>query len=194
MKKLMSIPELTDFSLVGGTALALHYGHRKSVDLDLFATKEFDAGTIVAALENNFDKHLKHISTNKVGIFVYVAGVKVDLIKYHFHPLIAPIMQEQDIRFFSIEDIMAMKVNAILKRGMKKDFWDIAELLEHYSVAELIENYMKKFPDQMLMISIPRALVYFNDAEDTENPLCLKNKNWTEIKQFISNKVNTFLT
>jgi len=39
-----------------------------------------------------------------------------------------------------------MKVAAIMKRGVKKDFWDIAELLQHYSIQDFIDLYSKKYP------------------------------------------------
>ena len=38
----MEIPELQSFNLVDGTALALKYGHRTSVDLDLFSVENFN--------------------------------------------------------------------------------------------------------------------------------------------------------
>ena len=193
LKKLMSIPELANFSLVGGTALALRFGHRKSVDLDLFASSEFDVDTVIAALEKNFPATYRHISTNSIGIFGYIENVKMDLIKYHFHPIIAPIIEEENIRFLSNEDIMAMKINAILKRGVKKDFWDIAELLEHYSVNEMIDNYTKKYSNQMLLISIPRALTYFEDAEESEEPVSLKGQTWIGVKTKICDRVDEFL-
>lgn len=193
LKKLMTIPELADFSLVGGTALSLRYGHRKSVDLDLFASSEFDVNKIITALERTFPETYRHISTNSIGIFGYIENVKIDLVKYHFHPVIAPIIIEDGIRFLSNEDIMAMKINAILRRGVKKDFWDIAELLEHYTMDELIDNYIKKYPNQMLLISIPRALIYFDDADNSDDPISFKEQTWSDIKEIIQQKVSEFL-
>jgi len=189
----MTIPELADFSLVGGTALSLRYGHRKSVDLDLFASSEFDVNKVIAALERTFPAIYRHISTNSIGIFGYIENVKIDLVKYHFHPVIAPVIVEDDIRFLSNEDIMAMKINAILRRGVKKDFWDIAELLEHYTMDELIDNYIKKYPNQMLLISIPRALIYFDDADNSDEPISFKGQTWEKIKDIIKEKVREFL-
>ena len=193
LKKMMSIPELADFSLVGGTALALRYGHRKSVDLNLFSPSEFDMDTITAALERTFPTTYQHISNNEIGIFGYIENVKIDLVKYHFHPIIAPIIVEDGIRFLSDKDIMAMKINAILRRGVKKDFWDIAELLKHYSLEEMINNYTKKYPNQMLLISIPRALIYFEDANTTDDPDSLKGQTWNGVKEIIKEKVRDFL-
>jgi predicted nucleotidyltransferase component of viral defense system len=194
LKKLMTIPELADFSLVGGTALSLRYGHRMSIDLDLFASAEFDVDNVIKAVERTFPKVYRHISTNSIGIFGYIEDVKVDLVRYHFHPVIAPIIVEDNIRILSDQDIMAMKVNAILRRGVKKDFWDIAKLLEHYSLDEMIDNYIKKYPNQRLLISIPRALTYFEDAENSDEPISLKNQTWDDVKDIIKTKVNEFLS
>ena len=193
LKQLMSVPELANFSLAGGTALALHYGHRKSVDLDLFSSSEFDTDIVITALEKAFPTIYKHISTNSIGIFGYIDNVKIDLVKYHFYSIIAPIVKEEGIRLLSSEDIMAMKVNAILRRGVKKDFWDIAELLEHFSVEEMIDNYIRKYTHQILPVSIPRALIYFDDADASDDPICLKGQTWSGIKRKIRDKVDDFL-
>ena len=86
-----------------------------------------------------------------------------------------------------------MKVQAILGRGKKKDFWDIAELLQYYSVSEFINFHQEKYASQHLLISIPQALTYFSDAEETEEPISLKNQTWTGIKKFIQKKVRDYL-
>jgi hypothetical protein len=89
--------------------------------------------------------------------------------------------------------MIAMKVAAILKRGVKKDFWDIAELLDHYSVEDFINCYNRKFPNHQLLISIPQALVYFADAEESEDPVSLKGLTWGAVKRKIQDSVNNYL-
>ncbi len=87
--------------------------------------------------------HFVNRSTNpRFGIFGFVDDVKIDLIR-HPHPLIRPLLTIDEIRMFSTEDIIAMKVQAILGRGKKKDFWDIAELLHHYTMP-ILYNFIKK--------------------------------------------------
>lgn len=86
-----------------------------------------------------------------------------------------------------------MKVNAIFGRGKKKDFWDIYELFKVLSVGEIINVHREKFPSQMLLISIPQALTYFVDAEDSENPVSLKGQNWDDVKSLIQEKVREYL-
>lgn len=78
------------------------------------------------------------------GVFCYIDNVKVDFV-YHPHPLIRPLQEPEGIRMFSTEDIMAMKIQAILGRGRKKDFWDIAELLDHYTISDFVGHITEKW-------------------------------------------------
>ena len=193
LKQLMEMPELQDFSLVGGTALSLLYGHRLSVDLDLFSNKLFDNEVIVDVLEKKFKQSFVNRSTNpRFGIFCFIDNVKIDIIR-HPHTLIRPQLNIDGIRMVSTEDIIAMKVQAILGRGKKKDFWDIAELLQHFSVADFIQFHKEKYATQNLLITVPHAITFFLDAEQSEEPISLKNQTWEKVKAFISKKVSDFL-
>lgn len=193
LKQLMEMPELQDFSLVGGTALSLLYGHRISVDLDLFSNQPFENNFIVHALEKKFKSSIVNRSTNpRFGIFCFIDEVKIDIIR-HPHPLIRPILNIDDIRMFSTEDIIAMKVQAILGRGKKKDFWDIAELLQHFSIADFIRFHKEKYTTQNLLITVPQAITYFADAEESEDPVSLKKQTWNGVKNFINEKVSNYL-
>ena len=193
LKGLMQIPVLNDFYLVGGTALALNFGHRLSVDLDLFATTEFNNASLIPSLEEKYPGFVYRNTHNPIGLFGSIDGVKVDFVKHHHHPLIEKTVTEDGIRILSIPDIMAMKIAAIMKRGVKKDFWDIAELLHHYTVEDFIHFYTKKYPSQQLLVSVPFALTYFIDAEESEDPVSLKGQTWESVKKFIQGKVNDFL-
>ena len=86
-----------------------------------------------------------------------------------------------------------MKLNAILGRGRKKDFWDLYELLKYYPLAEMIMFHEKKYPDQNLLISIPQAIIYFEDADESEDPVSLKGQTWDLIKQYIREQVRDYL-
>lgn len=191
LKRLMALPELECFSLVGGTALALYYGHRLSVDLDLFSTSDFQTEVILKVLENEFPD-FQYNRPDNVGIFGFIGDVKVDFVRYHHHPMLGSIHIEDGIRLSSVHDIAAMKVAAILKRAVKKDFWDVAELLDHFTAQHLIDCYSRKFPSQQLLISVPQALTYFIEAEDSEDPLSLKAQTWETVKAKIRNGVNSY--
>lgn len=193
LRALMDIRELKEFSLVGGTALSLLYGHRMSIDLDLFSNKPFDNETIVSSLTKKFEKSFDNRSTNpRFGVFGFINDVKIDIVR-HPHPQIRPELHVEGIRVFSTEDIIAMKVQAILGRGKKKDFWYIAELLKHYSVDEFISLHKEKFATQNLLITVPQALTYFADADESEDPISLKNQSWRSVKEFIQGEVRAYL-
>jgi predicted nucleotidyltransferase component of viral defense system len=190
---MMEIPELKGFSLVGGTALSLLYGHRISVDLDLFSYEKFENTIVTEALAREYgDDFVLEEKPPHFGIFCYIQDIKVDIIR-HPHPIIRPIRELEGIRFFSIEDIIAMKVQAILGRGKKKDFWDIAELLKHYPVADFVRFHKEKYSSQNLLITVPQAITYFGDAEESEDPVSLKGQTWKSVQKEIKEKVREYL-
>ena len=193
LKKIMYIPELQGFSLVGGTALALHFGHWFSIDLDLFSPFNFDNEDVAKILSLHFTGFAYRSTNNPIGLFGFIEEVKVDFVKHHPHPLIESVQTIESIRMFSIPDLMAMKIAAIMKRGVKKDFWDIAELLNQYTVEDFIKFYTQKYPTQQLLVSVPFVLTYFIDAEESEEPVSLKGQTWTGVKKFIQQKVNEYL-
>jgi predicted nucleotidyltransferase component of viral defense system len=193
LEKLMDIPELRSFGLVGGTALSLKFGHRISIDLDLFSHTDFNNLEIIESLKNQFgDDFEVEQKPPQFGIFCFIEGVKVDIIRYP-HPLIRPLETIAGIRMYSNEDIIAMKVQAILGRAKKKDFWDIAELLKHYKVKDFIDFHQKKFSTQNSLISVPQAISYFSDAEESEDPVSLKGQTWPKTQKFIQKKVAEYL-
>lgn len=193
LKDLMAIPALQDFSLVGGTALALRYGHRKSIDLDLFSSRDFNNENIAAVISEEFPTFTYQRLNNPIGVFGFINNIKVDFVKHHQHPVIGSIIETENVRILSDQDIIAMKINAILRRGVKKDFWDLAELLQHYSLRDCIDFYNLKFKNQFLAISIPKAITYFDDAEESEDPVSLKNQTWDSVKKAIQKSVREYL-
>jgi predicted nucleotidyltransferase component of viral defense system len=190
----MGMTVLEPFSLVGGTALSLRYGHRSSIDLDLFFHEKFDQPGIVAELESAFGDQFeyKHQHTH-FGIFCFIDGIKVDFV-YFPHHLIKPIEIIEEIRFYSNADIAAMKIQAILGRAKKKDFWDLFELLQNYSLQEIINWHQQKYPSQMLLISIPHAITYFVDADESETPVIFKKQTWNLVQKGIQKAVRDYLS
>lgn len=191
----MQITALNSFYLVGGTCLALRYGHRKSVDLDLFSITDFDIAEKLEAINNagfTFDARKLNLAS-KLGAFGFIEGIKLDLIKSHYFKQIDEFQIIDGIRMFGDRDIIAMKIFAILQRAQKKDFWDLAELLQHYSFKDCIAAYNEKYPSNQMLISIPYAVTYFADAEESEDPVSLKGQTWETVKKTIQQKVNDYL-
>lgn len=193
LNELMQVPALKPFALVGGTALSLKYGHRKSVDIDLFSNSPFENHAVITELKKKFGaEFIFEDKAPRFGIFGFINGIKTDFVR-HPHPLLRPVETLDGIRMFSTEDIIAMKIQAILGRGKKKDFWDIAELLQHYSIRDFIDLHAKKYSTQHLLVTVPQVLCYFADAEESEDPVSLKNQDWEKVKAEIRKKVSTFL-
>jgi predicted nucleotidyltransferase component of viral defense system len=163
------------------------------VDLDFFSTSSFSNEDVIVALEKRYGPAFEmEKKPPYFGIFCFIQHTKVDIVR-HPHPLIRPIHTIEGLRFFSSEDFIAMKVQAILGSGKKKDFWDIAALLERFSVRDFVEFHRQKYPNQYLLISVPQALIYFADAEEDQDPISLKGQTWESVKDFIRGKVREYL-
>jgi predicted nucleotidyltransferase component of viral defense system len=87
-----------------------------------------------------------------------------------------------------LEDIAAMKLEAITNRGSRKDFIDVAVLLERFSLKQMLGWYHKKYP-KGLTLHVLRSLAYFEDAEKTDMPFMLKPLTWKVAKERISDAV-----
>ncbi len=178
LKDLMKIPELKDFRLVGGTSLALQYGHRNSIDIDLFGDKSFDEIDLGRVLAH-FDKVQNLLSTKYIKTYL-INDIKVDMVNYSY-PWIGQLLVEDHIRMADIEDIAAMKINAITNRGSKKDFYDLDMILDHYPLKDILEFYKKKYYDGTVFMAL-KSLTYFLDAEAEEDPELLAGQDWETSK------------
>lgn len=184
LEKLQSIPELKDLRLVGGTSLALQLGHRISIDLDLFGS--FDSSLPLEMFLFDFE-NVNKTGSNRFMQFFEIDGVKVDFVNYNYPWLNEPLIEE-GIKLASIEDIAAMKINAIINRGTKKDFIDIDFLLERYSLVQILELYQQKYGVKDYQIAL-RCLSYFEDAENETMPRMLVKKDWKTIKSDIIERI-----
>lgn len=181
IKKLQSLPLLQGMRLVGGTSLALQIGHRNSVDIDLFGKMNCDSMELTDALH---EVGIVKIIKNSSNINIYqINGVKVDIVNYRYDWLKSEKI-EGGIRFAQKEDIAAMKIAAIIGRGTKKDFIDLAHLLEFYKLDEMLKFYEDKYPDGSLFIAL-KSLSYFEDAENDPMPNMYSTLRWEDCKNRI---------
>ncbi len=159
LKRLMGDERLQGFALVGGTSLALQMGHRISIDLDLFTEKEFEADELREYLEQNY--HLQSDYLAFATVKGEVEGVQVDCIA-HAYPWLKPFAVEEGVRLASLEDICAMKLNAIAGNGTRiKDFVDVAHLSSRFSLEQMLKFYEEKYQANPLMPL--KGIVYFAD-------------------------------
>ena len=188
LRSLMQKEYLNSFVLVGGTALALQLGNRKSIDLDLFSNTDFSSNELLISLLNDY----QIVVNNQLSqtLISTINEVEVDFIKFHY-PFIRPIVIIENIRMASLEDIAAMKLDAITGRGSKKDFYDLFFLLKQYSIDELFSFYTEKYPHQTTF-HVARSLTYFEDAEMQPNPVVFdKTITWEVVKQKIISSIQT---
>lgn len=185
LKFLSALPELENYRLVGGTALALKYGHRKSVDIDLFGQDLLDWDTLnqaVSAFETP-----QSVSKSKAIHSFILRGVKVDIVRYNY-PWLAEVEEHDGMRLASTKDIAAMKLNAIAGRGVKKDFIDLNLLLDHFSLAEMLSFYREKY-NQTSDFMVLKSLLYFDDADENDDPVILNDYNWQAVKNRIVSEI-----
>ncbi len=191
LEKLQSHRKLENFTLVGGTALALHFGHRVSIDLDLFSEKEFDSEQLSSILQKDFSfRETFRMSNTLMG---FIDGVKVDVIT-HPYKNIAPVIIYGKIRIASVNDIAAMKVNAIYNSGKRvKDFIDVYFLLKEKSMSEIVECFKQKYsftnPTPAFL-----SLGYFEDVllDDWPRIFTEKNLKWDTVKNKILSELLTY--
>lgn len=190
LKKLMAHTSLKEFSLAGGTGLALRIGRRISDDLDLFCLNDFSEEQILQNLKSDFNIQLNNISRNTLNL--QIDDIKVDILSYKY-PLLEEIEIIENIRFLSIKDIAAMKLSAISSRGCKKDFYDLYFILKDYTLNELLEFYKIKFKTDQFY-HILKSLIFFDDAELEPDPRLLdKDITWEFVKTTFEKTVNDFI-
>jgi hypothetical protein len=187
--KLMQLPELESFRLVGGTALSLQKGHRLSVDIDMFTDALYgslDFEMLQWAIEKNVGR-LESSLPGPFGIgkcFDLIVGdeevIKLDL--FYTDPYVFDLVVVDGIRMASSAEIAAMKLDVIQRNGRKKDFWDIHVLLEQFTISEMLDVHERRYPythDRTLIIN---NLLTPDSAEDDIDPVCQRGYAWSLIK------------
>ena len=197
----MSSREFMGFRLVGGTALSLKLGHRISVDIDLFSDVTYGGINFTAInnfVENTFafSNHLSALSP-ALGKSYSVgkseeSSVKLDV--YYTDPFIRPVLVEDDIRMVAIEEIVAMKIDVVQRGGRKKDFWDLHELLDTFSISSMLALHEERYPYNHDEGAILKNFTTFTLADEDFDPICLRGKFWQFIKDDIARAVQTYLT
>lgn len=176
----MQEPLLKPFVLVGGTALALHLGHRRSRDLDLFS----DGPTpidgeikdlLISKYEMRADGALQRMRAqepewDKAAIQGVIGQVKTDVVNYGF-PLLRPavLYPGSTIRLASLEDLAAMKLAGVVMSGERlRDFVDVAALSEKLTLNQMRQAYEGRFNTSSS--EVPRALAFHGDIDFNMKP------------------------
>lgn len=184
LKELQQSEVLNKCPLAGGTALALQVGHRVSIDLDFFSPRTLN----LEEVKRSFDVYPESLElSSSMSIITYsINKIKVDVVNYVYPPLY-PYCLENDIVLYSLQDIAAMKLEAIKGIGKRRDFYDIYFLLQEFTLGEMLEFNLKKFNSRNPFMVL-KSLSYFVDAEndpEIEVPEGVNKIEWKEVKSTI---------
>jgi hypothetical protein len=190
-------PALTvrGFHLVGGTALALHLGHRRSVDLDWFTPNPLNDPLGLAA-------DLRHdrvpFRTEQVApgtLHGTVSGIRVSLLAYRYD-LLRPLVpcRAFSCRLAARPDLAAMKLAAAAQRGAKKDLVDVYGLLARRTpLADMLRWYREKFAVSDV-IHVLYSLIYFDEADRERMPRMCWPVTWHQIKAVLRHRVQALVS
>jgi hypothetical protein len=176
------------FYLAGGTGLALHLGHRFSIDLDFFSESPEVLGSDErAALRLALEDRTLAITQDKEGTLVASwKDVGISFFRLDQYPVILPFLILDKVFVASVEEIGAMKIAAILGRGTRKDFIDMYFILQQVSLEDLFRIAALKYAHvRTFAISALRAMTYFEDAEAFPMPQMLDRTPWPQMKRFL---------
>lgn len=187
IQRLMKDQHFKSFYLVGGTALSLKIGHRESIDIDLFNSGDFDFQPLSSHLKMEYGANIKREKAN------YISGniedVDFDFIS-HKYTSIKPIETIDGIRMMSLEDISAMKINAIVNSGERvKDYIDIFYLLKEISLDHIFQHYCQKYPN--VDTDIARSSLLYHKDVDLSVPVKLRDSTlrWKQVASAIETAV-----
>jgi len=178
------------FRLFGGTALALQIGHRISTDADFISEESFDRDDLILEIKKLFKNKVQNIRQNNVGVYMEITGIKVDFVSWN-NPFIRKAVVIDDMRLMHKTEIAATKLNAVLNRGEKKDYIDIAVMLNEISLQDMFNLFKEKygFVDEMQLI---KYLCSYSDIDFQSNPKMLIDFDWDKAKEIIKQSVEKY--
>jgi predicted nucleotidyltransferase component of viral defense system len=176
--------------LSGGTALALHLGHRISMDLDFFTDVEFNTEALISEIRKT-KVPLRILSEGKGYLITEVSGIKTSLFTYEY-PFIEELCVYKSVRIAGVLDIASMKIIALSQRGTKRDFVDLFFILQELPFHKIAKHMVMRFgPERINPVHIGKSMVYFSDAESHPDPTYVKGKevSWIKVKDFFRHYV-----
>jgi hypothetical protein len=175
------------FYLAGGTALALHLGHRSSVDFDFYSSEPFEPELLLSEINRRVTETTQ-IQVKENTLILECDKVQVSAFYYPYR-MLKPLEDSGDILLASVEDIAAMKVIAIIQRGRRRDFIDIFYLIDKLGLKKLLALAERKYPDFNLYLAL-QALTYFEDAERENEARAIRTRvPWKTVKNSITAEV-----
>ncbi|MBI5953387.1 MAG: nucleotidyl transferase AbiEii/AbiGii toxin family protein [Chloroflexi bacterium] len=172
------------FYLAGGTALSLQMGHRHSIDLDFFSQTE-DIPTLRPHLEKTLSQFNATLADSSWGNLVYLANnTRVGFYGYGYS-LVEPLKIDKEVHLASILDIALMKLDALLSRAARKDFYDLYFICQSIPLRKIFDSAPQKYPSvRDFEAQTLKRLVYFENAEQETDLQLIKYVNWNTVKEY----------
>lgn len=163
-----------DFYLVGGTAIALHLGHRRSVDFDLFTSRKVKRLSIKKKLEGHRIPY-SIIHEAREQFHILVNSVKITFFEYPFE-VAHSIHFDKFITLPSLLDLAAMKAYALGGRAKWKDYVDMYFMLkDHFDISQIAGKAKKLYSTSFNEKLFRQQLCYFEDIDYSEEVIYLKD-------------------
>lgn len=203
LQKISDNPIFKDFTLIGGTCLSLQLGHRRSIDIDLFT--DIDYGKMVTKdikdyLQNNFPytENLESLDQSAMGYSLYIGHSRTDKIKvdlFYTEKFIFPIQEIDNIRIADIREIAAMKIGAITQdEPRQKDFWDIHELSEKFSLKDMIDWAIKRNEWAISEEDVLKGFQKMDSVKESKEGIdCFRGNYWSLVKDDLQEMVNDYI-
>jgi hypothetical protein len=175
-----------DFYLAGGTAIALHIGHRRSIDFDLFSPDEINAFDIIKVIRKTNYKITQTLENTADELTFLINHTKFTFLHYPFQ-ILDFINFEDYIQIPQLKILAAMKAYTIGRRPKWKDYVDLYYLLkDHFTIKEITQQ-AKKIHDDLFNERIFREqLCYYEDIDFTESINYISDPiDKNEIKKFL---------
>lgn len=178
------------FTLAGGTALALHIGHRYSEDLDFFHPESFDPVEIAGRLTEI--GHVAIQSRSSETLHAVVDGLRFSFLRAQA-PLLFPGIRYRGLAVADPRDIAVMKLIAIGGRGSRKDFVDLYFYLRGgTALGTVLELLRQRFADlDYNEYDLLKSVVFFEEAETEPMPHMIREVEWDEIKERLRTEVRS---
>ncbi len=182
---------ISRFYLAGGTAISLQLGHRHSVDLDFFSEIDEVHSRTREELVREFSRRKLQIIENTDGnLLLLVDNIHVGFFSYGY-PLLGPFLSIENVHLASLLDIGLMKLDAIIGRGARKDFYDLYYIIQRISLQKLLLSGKRKYPQvrDFALMALEALLLFENADRDLQLELLMEIP-WNTVKQFFIEQGN----
>jgi hypothetical protein len=193
LRRLGRLPASAPFYLAGGSAVALHLGHRRSVDLDFFiARDEFEMDVLLKDLRSLGQLTIQQQSRGTLN--AALDGTQVSFFVYPY-PLLEDLHTLWQTEVAGLLDLALMKLVSISQRGAKRDFVDLYQVCH---TVHTLDRLLARLPEKYPKVTYPsyhilRSLAYFEDAESDPMPKMLISMEWYEVKGFFKGEVRRLM-